>query len=98
MSTTSKFSGPWHVITDSQGYESIHHATADDGGTGDIVATCFQDAEHARLIAAAPELYEALEATRDALAKLLTDSGYILAHSAALAQADAALAKSGAAQ
>lgn len=58
MSDITKFSGPWHVITDSQGYDNIHHAPADEGDTGDIVASCFQDADHAHLIAAAPELYE----------------------------------------
>jgi len=66
MSTTTKFSGPWHVITDSQGYDNIHHAPADDGDTGDIVATCFQDSDHARLIAAAPELYTACQYIVDA--------------------------------
>ncbi|PZQ55740.1 MAG: hypothetical protein DI555_06860 [Novosphingobium pentaromativorans] len=58
VSTTTKFSGPWHVVNDSQGYDNIHHAPADDGDTGDIVATCYQDGDHARLIAAAPELYD----------------------------------------
>lgn len=60
MGTITKFSGPWHVITDSQGYANVHHAPDDDGDTGDIVATCFQDDDHARLIAAAPDLLEAL--------------------------------------
>lgn len=68
MSTTTNFSGPWHVITDSQGYDNIHHAPADYGDTGDIVATCFQDSDHARLIAAAPELYGALTGLEGILA------------------------------
>lgn len=58
MSTITKFSGPWHVITDSQGYDNIHHAPVDEGDTGDIVASCYQDRDHASLIAAAPELLD----------------------------------------
>lgn len=72
MSTTTKFSGPWHVVNDSQGFDNIHHAPADDGDTGDIVATCYQDSEHVRLIAAAPELYEELTEARTTLSVLRT--------------------------
>lgn len=60
MSTTQKFSGPWHVVNDSQGFDNIHHAPAGDGDTGDIVATCYQDSDHAHLIAAAPDMFDAL--------------------------------------
>lgn len=55
------FNAPWHVIEDSQGFSNIHHcADPDEGDTGDIVATCFQDEAHCNLIAAAPELLAAL--------------------------------------
>lgn len=87
MSNT-KFSGPWHVIADSQGYANIHHKSDDDGDTGDIVATCFQDDDHAHLIAAAPELYDALQLVLDTYGfDSSTDSSIWQTVTAALAKA-----------
>lgn len=56
----------WEIIRDHNGYLNIHHAP-EDGISGDLVATCFQDEEHAALITAAPELLAALELANDAI-------------------------------
>jgi hypothetical protein len=84
------FSAPWHLIEDSQGYQNIHHrANPDEGDTGDIVATCFQDEAHAHLIAAAPEL---LAASKNALETLVPwkDDDFVWA---AMSQLVAAITK-----
>lgn len=67
-----QFNAPWHIIEDTQGFANIHHAPEDDGDTGDIVATCFQDDAHARLMTAAPDMLEALIEARTTLSILRT--------------------------
>lgn len=51
---------PWEIIEDDDGYSNIHHPR-EEGQLGDIVCTVFQDEDHARLIAAAPELLQAAQ-------------------------------------
>lgn len=56
---------PWELHPDERGYLNIHHPS-EDGQTGDLVATCFQDEAHANLIKSAPALMAALiEAKRE---------------------------------
>lgn len=68
----SPFSAPWHLIEDSQGFANIHHAPEDDGDTGDLVATCFQDDDHALLIVSAPDLLKEISEARTTLSVLRT--------------------------
>lgn len=51
--------GPWEIVEDSRGFLNIH-GPREDGHLADLIATIFQDVEHARLIAAAPDLAKAM--------------------------------------
>ena len=53
--TEQATAGPWELIPDAKGFLNIHHPS-EDGRSGDLVATCFQDEAHAALIASAPDL------------------------------------------
>lgn len=56
---------PWELHIDLEGFLNIHHPS-EDGRTGDLVATVFQDEAHANLVKAAPAMMAALiEAKRE---------------------------------
>lgn len=52
---------PWELHPDERGYLNIHHPS-EDGRTGDLVATVYQDEAHANLIKNAPRLLTAIKA------------------------------------
>ncbi len=55
--------GAWQIVVDGNGYETIH-GSDEDGRPDDLIAETFGD--YANLIAAAPDMFEALELCRAA--------------------------------
>ena len=61
MITTQKFT-PWVVVKDKLGYLNIHEQPEEGApSTGDLIAQTYGDEQHAYRMAAANELYEALD-------------------------------------
>jgi hypothetical protein len=71
---TSEVKLQWRVVvgTDADGDATRGHYVEDTDGNG--IAFAQQSPEHARLIAAAPAMYEALTDARDAVASLDEDA------------------------
>lgn len=62
MSAPGTAPGPWRVSTDDLGYHSIRTGERNDAPDSDLIADLFCSEQEVNLIAAAPDLYEALEA------------------------------------
>lgn len=80
--------GPWRVDPDKNGYYDV----IPESGNGMAVVGCegIDNEANARLIAAAPELLEALVKARQELANLPSSYGYQFTH---IADMDSAIAK-----